>query len=153
MERERIFNQEWSLQDFTTPTDFDPNPEIEHRNAFSRGTRQEIIRRATDRFGYPASEISGRNDMPLQAAHINHNRRNPHYDDPDNGILMTVDEHLQDHIEREGCNGLTKAGNRLAIDLLSRQLEDLNKVHDIDPDFSERLKERLMTPRPKRIPV
>lgn len=96
------------------------------RWAFSARTKRQIVSRATDpEDGIAKSEVSGRYDEPLQAAHINHSRSSGYYDNPDNGVLMTVSEHLIDHIQREGKNGLTKSGNRLAIHLLKEQIVDL----------------------------
>lgn len=94
------------------------------RLAFSSRSRYEIKDRAIERLGYLGSEISGRNDMPLQCAHINH-KRGPYYNDPSNGFYATVDEHLIDHILRERENGLTVAGNHEAIKLLTRQIHDI----------------------------
>lgn len=51
----------------------------------------------------------------LQVAHIDHSKSNPRYDDVSNGRLLTVEEHLQDHINREGRNGLPKHQNDFAI--------------------------------------
>lgn len=54
----------------------------------------------------------------LSAAHIDHNKNNPHYDDPSNGRLLDGTCHLLDHINRAGSNGLTKSQNDYAIRML-----------------------------------
>lgn len=153
-ERGQFFSPEnFRIEDPFTPRDEDPNPNIEHHDAFSRHTRRLIVERVVEKHGKPVSEISGRDDMPLQAAHINHDKKSPDYDNPDNGILMTVDEHLRDHISREGKNGLTIAGNKLAIELLSKQIEDLTDRQTLNTVITEALREKLLAPRPKRIPM
>jgi hypothetical protein len=91
------------------------------RYAFNSKARYTIRERAIETGGRLQSEISGRIDAPLQAAHINH-RRGRHYNDPCNGVLMTVDEHLIDHIVREGENGLSKTGNYYARESLTHQV-------------------------------
>jgi len=102
--------------------------------AFNSRGKADIYERSRLRFGYYASEISGRHDLPFQAAHINH-KRGKHYNQPSNGILVTVDEHLIDHILREGENGLTRAGNYAAIQLLTNQVFDLPKGREILADI------------------
>lgn len=146
---------EFSFRDPEDPNNYtqEVNPQIEHYDAFSRNTKRLIVERAIEKYGRPASEISGRDDMPLQAAHIDHDRSNPHYDDPDNGVLMTIDEHLKDHILREGENGLTKAGNKMAIDLLSREIQDLLDKEQLQRVVADALREKILRPRPKRIPM
>ena len=54
----------------------------------------------------------------LSAAHINHSKENPLYDDPSNGRLLDGACHLLDHINRAGRNGLTKSQNDYAIRML-----------------------------------
>lgn len=77
--------------------------------AFSRQTRQKILERDGHR-----SVLSGATEN-LHVAHIDHSKSNPRYDDASNGRTLTVYEHLQDHVNREGRNGLTKAQNDWAI--------------------------------------
>ena len=86
--------------------------------AFTKKIRMVIKARAGNK-----SEVSGVKYEPLQAAHINHKRKTGYYNCPTNGVLMTVAEHLMDHVLREGENGLTKAQNFYAISSLSRQVE------------------------------
>lgn len=93
---------------------------------FSLETRTEIRERAKRRFGGKlASEKSGRDDEPLECAHINHDPRLPSYDRPSNGRLLTLSEHLADHINREGRNGLTLEQNRWAIEEIQKRLAEL----------------------------
>lgn len=51
----------------------------------------------------------------LEAAHLNHDKRSPDYDNPANGALLCSSDHLLDHIEREGENGLTVPQNQWSI--------------------------------------
>lgn len=83
--------------------------------AFSKQTRQKIL----ERDGHK-SVLSGATEK-LHVAHIDHTR-NERYDDPSNGRTLTVYEHLQDHVNREGRNGLTKAQNDFAIVALWKTL-------------------------------
>lgn len=92
---------------------------------FSLETRTEIRERAKRRFGKLASEKSGRDDEPLECAHINHDPRLPSYDRPSNGRLLTLSEHLADHINREGRNGLSIEQNRWAIEEIRKRLAEL----------------------------
>lgn len=89
--------------------------------AFSRGARREVRIRA----GYK-SEISGRDDMPLDASHIIHARRYPKYNDPTNGVLMTIEEHLWYHEAFEAFPrlvGLSYQNNQKAVNSLRDRLE------------------------------
>lgn len=58
----------------------------------------------------------------LEAAHINHNKQDPRYDDPSNGRLLCTEDHLKDHINRHGRNGLPKRTNERAIELIKQRL-------------------------------
>lgn len=84
--------------------------------AFSKKTKEEIWKRDKGR-----SVLSGETEN-LHAAHIDHNKANPRYDDASNGRLLTAEEHLQDHINRAGRNGLTSAQNAWAIAMLKKLL-------------------------------
>jgi len=83
--------------------------------AFSWKSKQIIKQRDGNK-----SVLSGETE-DLEAAHINH-ARNERYDDPSNGRLLTTEEHLRDHINRAGRNGLTKAQNNWAIAMLKKKL-------------------------------
>ncbi len=91
--------------------------------AFSKRTRGVIYDRARKRFGRLASEKSGKYDEPLECAHINHDPNNPKYDDPSNGRLLTLSEHLADHENRAGRNGLLPKENDWAIQEQRRKLK------------------------------
>ena len=84
--------------------------------AFSWKSKQIIVQRDGGR-----SVISGETE-DLEAAHIDHDKSKEHYDDPKNGRLLTTEEHLRDHINRAGRNGLTKAANDWAIRMLKQRL-------------------------------
>lgn len=88
--------------------------------AFSRKIRLKIRKRASG-----VSEISGRGDLPLHAAHLDHNRKKRKYNEPVNGVYLTIVEHLKDHIFREGQNGLSIADNQAAIASLTKQVVNL----------------------------
>lgn len=77
--------------------------------SFSPESRREIFRR--DHYQSRVSEKIGR----LEAAHIDHSRKNPCYDSPENGMVMTIGEHLIDHVARHGKNGLTRGQNYWAV--------------------------------------
>lgn len=84
--------------------------------AFSWKTKEIIKKRDGNK-----SVLSGETEN-LHAAHINHDKNNPQYDNPSNGRLLTVEEHLQDHINRAGRNGLTEEQNNWAISMLQSLL-------------------------------
>lgn len=92
--------------------------------AFSKRTRDAIkdrARRANN--GVLASELSGRSDMPCECAHLSHDRNDPNYDKPSQGIYLTIEEHLNQHIQEEGRNGLSIEHNRWSIAQLQRRLD------------------------------
>jgi len=81
------------------------------------GFRAEIRNQIRSNAGH-VSEISGRSDRPLQCAHIFHDKTNPDYNSPDNGILLTDEEHFCHHwVNRHSPNliGLTKDENNQSI--------------------------------------
>ena len=91
------------------------------RAAFSKDIRLEIGKRA----GW-ASEQSGKSfhdGHMVHAAHLNHDRLHPDYNSPSNGILLTVEEHLAQHVSARGRAreiGLTEPGNEYAIKMLEK---------------------------------
>lgn len=95
--------------------------------AFSLATRNAIRDRVRKKYGRLQSEKSGKNDEPLECAHINHNPRFPKYDHPSNGRLLTLSEHLEDHRNRAGRNGLTPEENEWAIDHILKRLSKLHR--------------------------
>lgn len=77
--------------------------------AFTRPVRQQIIERDGGK-----CVICG-STSHLEAAHIDHNKANPRYNDTSNGRVLCVDDHLKDHVNRHGRNGLPKSQNEWAI--------------------------------------
>lgn len=97
---------------------------------FSMETRNKIRDRARAKLGYLGSEKSGRRDEPLQCSHINHSKDFEGYDTPENGVLLTISEHLQEHIKTAGKNGLSKENNDHAIASLRQQIHIFYKQKD-----------------------
>ena len=58
----------------------------------------------------------------LEAAHISHDKSRKDYNSPSNGRVLCLEHHLQDHKQREGYNGLTRAGNHWAIAMMVKRL-------------------------------
>lgn len=83
--------------------------------AFSQPVRREIFKR-----DHGQSVWSGETEN-LEAAHINHDKSDPRYDTSSNGRLLTVAEHLQDHINTAGHNGLPEHQNNWAIEQLKKR--------------------------------
>lgn len=90
--------------------------------AFSRAVRNIIMRRD----GYK-SVLSGETEN-LEAAHLNHDRNYPKYNEPSNGRMLTRREHYIDHLNRHGRNGLTKDGNRGALNLIWKRMTASEKI-------------------------
>jgi hypothetical protein len=89
--------------------------------AFGKKTREEIRERAGNR-----SEVSGRDDMPLHASHFFHGRGEAEQD-KGNGILLTVAEHVAQHMKyRDNPEdiGLSRRENEWAIFILVRNVVD-----------------------------
>jgi hypothetical protein len=63
----------------------------------------------------------------LECCHIDHSKKNPRYDDPSNGDLRCVPDHLMDHINREGRNGLPVHQNRFGIKMMIEKIK--HKYH------------------------
>lgn len=80
--------------------------------AFSAAVRKII----GDRDGWKSVK-SGETDN-LHAAHINHDKSSPRYNDPSNGRMLTRAEHYDDHVNREGRNGLSRGQNLWALKAL-----------------------------------
>lgn len=97
------------------------NPEIATLAmvAFGMAFSMPIKRKIWQRDG-GQSVWSGRTDN-LQVAHIDHSKANPNYNSESNGRLLTVDEHLKDHVNREGRNGLPVHQNQWAIKRLKEK--------------------------------
>lgn len=83
--------------------------------AFTRGVRRQIWERDGG-----VCQVCGSTEH-LNCAHWDHNRDNPWYNDPENGRLLCVADHLRDHIERAGSNGLLPHHNEWAIQKLAER--------------------------------
>lgn len=58
----------------------------------------------------------------VECAHFNHDKTKPNYDDPSNGRVLCVEDHLKDHINRHGSNGLSTRANEWAINMIKTRL-------------------------------
>lgn len=87
--------------------------------AFTSRVRHQIL----ERDGYKCVDAG---DGPcvggLEASHLDHNRDNPHYNDPSNGETRCTRHHYYQHIREEGHNGLIKKHNTWAIQKLKERL-------------------------------
>jgi len=94
--------------------------------AFSKGVRKQILDRDKHK-----SVWSGKTEN-LEAAHISHNKADPKYNTAENGRMLTTGEHLQDHINRAGTEGLglSNYGNDWAINMIWRRFWGLDKRGD-----------------------
>lgn len=83
---------------------------------FSYQSKEKIKERVRRRYGRLCSERSGIYGVPLEASHRNHQRCNG-YDDPKNGELLTIYEHLLVHEgwSTQNTLGLSKRDNDFAI--------------------------------------
>jgi hypothetical protein len=88
---------------------------IANLGAFSLKTKKEIWKRDDGK-----SRLSDDTE-DLECAHIDHSRSNSRYDDASNGRLLTKKEHLDEHINRAGRNGLPKHQNDWAINMLKKR--------------------------------
>lgn len=82
--------------------------------AFSKPVRNKIKARDGNK-----SVWSGKT-TGLEAAHINHNKKSPKYNDVSNGRMLTTAEHFWDHVNRHGTKGLglSDEANNWAIVML-----------------------------------
>ena len=85
-------------------------------NAFGRQSREEIKKRDGNKSAY--SGKTGR----LDASHLDHNKKNPKYDNPENGRLLTPREHYLDHYNRHARNGISTSQNIWALKQLWNRL-------------------------------
>ncbi len=85
------------------------------RFAFSRGVKRQIH----ERDGYQCVVCGS--EEHLEAAHIDHTR-GPNYNKPENGVTLCTLDHLIQHIEEEGMNGLTPRQNQWAIEQISKRV-------------------------------
>ena len=93
--------------------------------AFSRKVRKEIYERDV------TCRVCG-GVGHLESAHISHDKTKDNYNDPSNGRLLCLPDHLADHINREGRNGLSIANNRWAIATMINKLK--GKSNQVDSD-------------------
>lgn len=98
--------------------------------AYLKKIRQEIKERAGNK-----SELSGRSDRPLEAAHLDHTRGDD-YQDPNNGILCTDIEHAAHHIIHQGnaeAIGLGEHQNEWAVGTILTRVFNFSRAKGI-PD-------------------
>ncbi len=98
--------------------------------AFSQRTLGELRDRAKRKHGCVASEESGKRSLgiPLDGSHNNHyeGQHHPDYNQPRNGRLLTIYEHLREHQQARPLpdnpdmldNGLSVEGNLRAIEFM-----------------------------------
>lgn len=86
-------------------------------SAFSKATRYEIGKR--DHWSCQDCGRQFKKGYMLHAAHYDHDRENPDYDQSYMGRMLCVECHKNDHIDTHGANGLSKRGNQTAIRILS----------------------------------
>lgn len=89
------------------------------------------------------SELSGRTDRPLECSHFDHTR-NERYNLPENGIRLTVIEHLAYHLffrDNASKIGLSEWGNDRAIDLCMQRatvfMEKIGKLSILNDEISD----------------
>lgn len=85
--------------------------------AFSKNVRRSILHRDQ------ADVWDGTTDG-LEAAHINHNRKDPNYNTTTNGRMLKTRNHYIDHWNTVGRNGLSLAANNAALRLIWARLSD-----------------------------
>lgn len=113
-----------SALDGIPSTLFVPEFNIDPRYAFSSRSRNILHHRAGG-----ACEMTGVKGMPLECAHINH-ARSSHYNDPENGIVVTPLAHLAQHLyfrdDSEEWLGLPEYQNDWSIDQLVGRVLKVN---------------------------
>lgn len=87
--------------------------------AFTKPVRNQVL----ERDGHQC-RLCGSKEH-LEAAHINHNKNNPRYNDASNGMTLDVGCHLKDHLNRHGRNGLNNQQNNWAIQRLREKLQKI----------------------------
>ncbi|MCS7317654.1 MAG: hypothetical protein NZZ41_05010 [Candidatus Dojkabacteria bacterium] len=89
--------------------------------AFSIKSRRIIQQRTKDK-----SEISGNISGQMECAHLNHDKNNLDYDNPENGKYVTIIEHYAQHLIHIGigrCIGLTEEVNKYAIQQILKRMK------------------------------
>ena len=79
------------------------------------------------------SVVSGETKR-LHAAHYDH-ERNDHYDTVENGRMLTIKEHYEDHLFRRGENGLSQTHNHWALNAIWGNLTPNEKSGLIPPQL------------------
>jgi len=102
--------------------------------AFTSDRRRKILERDRGR-----SVVSGETEN-LEAAHINHDKKNPKYNDISNGRTLTTREHYQDHFDRHGRKnlGLSENGNKWALQKIWERLSDKEREGLNPPELVRR---------------
>jgi len=87
---------------------------------FGPGAKAEIKERSEGK-----SELSGRDDLQLVCSHLDHDKRSPHYNDPENGVRTLITEELAYHMwhRYEPLKiGLTTENNDKTINSITTRL-------------------------------
>jgi len=107
---------------------------------FSGHTLEVIKERSHGR-----SELSQRTDRPLEASHFDH-KRSPEYNTPNNGMRVTVIEHLAYHLyykDNPEEIGLNQQNNDWSIDAINQRavtfMYKIGKLDELDDEISEAL--------------
>ena len=98
--------------------------------AFTRAVRRII----GNRDGWQS--VQSGDGGPLEAAHISHDKKNPNYNDPSNGRMLTPAEHYDDHYNRHGKDqlGLNNHQNKWSLRMIWGRLSDKDKEGRNPPD-------------------
>ena len=103
-----------------------------------------------------ASELSGKkfdDGHMLHAMHLDHDKNSPDYNNPEIGLLVTVKEHLDyhmQHIGRAAEIGLTESQNHGAISLLLETDEMTIEFRERE-ELGKNVKAALLAKRPNRV--
>lgn len=114
--------------------------------AFNKNSRDSIHARADE-----CSEITGNDSRPLEASHINHRRSYQGYNWPENGVLMTDEEHMiyhQTFVGTASAIGLSERRNNEAIGALEQRVGQHNAengITDLSPEARTSLARKIMT--------
>lgn len=93
--------------------------------AFSQDTRLAIHKRANG-----LSELDYKNNVPMQCAHLTHNKSLPEYDTTDMGLLVTTIQEYAYHVimnqsdSHRKALGLTKMQNQWSLEVLWATIQD-----------------------------
>lgn len=87
--------------------------------AFTKTAREKIL----ERDGHKC--VLCGSTSHLEAAHIWHDKLSPNYNDTSNGRTLCVADHLKDHVNRHGRNGLPPEKNKWSINILKKKVQSL----------------------------